>query len=182
MLTGRPEKPGFSLDVWTIKFYIERVASRHLWGNLAATSQSHNGVPTVSGMVRKKGRPMRVIHTSDWHLGQELHGFDRSAEHDAFLDWLARQSIELEADAIIVTGDVYTRSTRPSSPNNGSINLSKALTTCPHLQIVLIGGNHDSAARLGSQTSPRCGPSSPHRGHAASDQSAGRVAHLRYPA
>ena len=50
---------------------------------------------------------MRVIHTSDWHLGQELHGFDRGVEHDAFLDWLADQLIELDADALIVTGDVY---------------------------------------------------------------------------
>ncbi len=33
---------------------------------------------------------MRIVHTSDWHLGHELHGFDRGFEHDAFLDWPLR--------------------------------------------------------------------------------------------
>jgi exonuclease SbcD len=92
---------------------------------------------------------MRVIHTSDWHLGQELHGFDRGVEHDAFLDWLARQLIELEADALIVTGDVYD-TVNPSILAQQRLYqfVKRALTTCPHLQIVLIAGNHDSAARL----------------------------------
>ena len=92
---------------------------------------------------------MRVIHTSDWHLGQELHGFDRGVEHDAFLDWLAGQLIELDADALIVTGDVYD-TVNPPIPAQQRLYqfVNRALTTCPHLQIVLIGGNHDSAARL----------------------------------
>jgi exonuclease SbcD len=92
---------------------------------------------------------MRVIHTSDWHLGQELHGFDRGVEHDAFLDWLATQLIELEADALIVTGDVYD-TVNPSIPAQQRLYqfVKRALTGSPHLQIVLIGGNHDSAARL----------------------------------
>jgi exonuclease SbcD len=92
---------------------------------------------------------MRVIHTSDWHLGQELHGFDRGVEHDAFLDWLAGQLIELEADALIVTGDVYDTVNPPILAQQRLYQFVKnALTICPHLQIVLIGGNHDSAARL----------------------------------
>jgi DNA repair protein SbcD/Mre11 len=92
---------------------------------------------------------MRVIHTSDWHLGQELHGFDRGAEHDAFLDWLAGQLIELDADALIVTGDVYD-TVNPSIAAQQRLYqfVKRALTGSPHLQIVLIGGNHDSAARL----------------------------------
>ena len=92
---------------------------------------------------------MRVIHTSDWHLGQELHGFDRGVEHDAFLDWLAGQLIELEADALIVTGDVYD-TVNPSISAQQRLYqfVKRALTGSPHLQIVLIGGNHDSAARL----------------------------------
>ena len=92
---------------------------------------------------------MRVIHTSDWHLGQELHGFDRGVEHDAFLDWLADQLIELDADALIVTGDVYDTVNPPILAQQRLYQFVKrALTNCPHLQIVLIGGNHDSAARL----------------------------------
>jgi exonuclease SbcD len=92
---------------------------------------------------------MRVIHTSDWHLGQELHGFDRGVEHDAFLDWLAGQLIELSADALIVTGDVYD-TVNPPIPAQQRLYqfVSRALTKNPHLQMVFIGGNHDSAARL----------------------------------
>jgi exonuclease SbcD len=92
---------------------------------------------------------MRVIHTSDWHLGQELHGFDRGVEHDAFLDWLAGQLIELDADALLVTGDVYDTVNPPILAQQRLYQFVKrALMSCPHLQIVLIGGNHDSAARL----------------------------------
>jgi len=92
---------------------------------------------------------MRVIHTSDWHLGQELHGFDRGVEHDAFLDWLASQLIKLDADALIVTGDVYD-TVNPPIPAQQRLYqfLRRALAESPSLQIVLIGGNHDSAARL----------------------------------
>ena len=92
---------------------------------------------------------MRVIHTSDWHLGQELHGFDRGVEHDAFLDWLASQLIKLDADALIVTGDVYD-TVNPPIPAHQRLYqfLRLALAESPSLQIVLIGGNHDSAARL----------------------------------
>lgn len=92
---------------------------------------------------------MRVIHTSDWHLGQELHGFDRRVEHDLFLDWLAEQLIEQKADALIITGDVYD-TVNPPIPAQQRLYkfLRRVITESPHLQIVLIGGNHDSAARL----------------------------------
>lgn len=92
---------------------------------------------------------MRVIHTSDWHLGQELHGFDRGVEQDTFLDWLASQLINLDADALIVTGDVYD-TVNPAVQAQQRLYqfLRRALAETPSLQIVLIGGNHDSAARL----------------------------------
>lgn len=92
---------------------------------------------------------MRLIHTSDWHLGHELHGFDRGVEHAAFLDWLARRLVELNANALIITGDVYD-AVNPPIPAQQRLYrfLSKVLGKCPHLQIVIIGGNHDSAARL----------------------------------
>jgi exonuclease SbcD len=93
---------------------------------------------------------MRVIHTSDWHLGQELHGlFDRGVEHDAFLDWLAGQLVEQDADALIVTGDVYD-TVNPPIPAQRRLYqfVSRVLTKHPLLQMVFIGGNHDSAARL----------------------------------
>jgi exonuclease SbcD len=92
---------------------------------------------------------MRVIHTSDWHIGQELHGFDRGVEHEVFLDWLADQLLNLNVDALIVTGDVYD-TVNPPIPAQQRLYkfLRRALGDNPSLQVVLIGGNHDSAARL----------------------------------
>jgi len=92
---------------------------------------------------------MRLVHTSDWHLGHELHGFDRGVEHTAFLEWLASQLAVLRADALIVTGDVYDTVNPPIPAQQRLYHfLSRILGECPHLQIVIIGGNHDSAARL----------------------------------
>lgn len=92
---------------------------------------------------------MRLIHTSDWHLGQELHTFDRSAEHDAFLAWLLEQSRHLNADALIVTGDIYESANPPVAAQQRLYQfVRRVLTTNDHLQIVLIGGNHDSPGRL----------------------------------
>ncbi|MGH2360034.1 MAG: metallophosphoesterase family protein, partial [bacterium] len=92
---------------------------------------------------------MRLIHTSDWHLGHELHGFDRGVEHDVFFDWLARVLVSLDVDALLVTGDIYD-SVNPSVPAQERLYrfLSRISEDLPDLQVVAIGGNHDSAARL----------------------------------
>ena len=99
--------------------------------------------------LEKKPRSLRIVHASDWHLGHELHGFDRGVEHDIFLDWLASQLVELDADALIVTGDIYD-TVNPPTPAQQRLYqfVRRTLMESPHLQIVLIGGNHDSAARL----------------------------------
>ena len=92
---------------------------------------------------------MRVIHTSDWHLGQEFYGFDRTVEHEAFLGWLADRAVELEADALIVTGDIFDAVNPPVSAQHVLYLFLRDVTVrAPHLEIVMIGGNHDSAARL----------------------------------
>ncbi len=94
-------------------------------------------------------RPVRLVHTSDWHLGHELYGFERGPEHDAFLDWLASKVDELRADGLIVAGDIYD-TVNPPIPAQQRLYrfLSRVLTADPFLEIVIVGGNHDSAARL----------------------------------
>ena len=49
---------------------------------------------------------MRILHTSDWHLGQNFYSKSREAEHQAFLDWLLETAQTHQVDAIIVAGDV----------------------------------------------------------------------------
>lgn len=92
---------------------------------------------------------LRLIHTSDWHLGHELFGHGREAEHDAFLAWLVDQLEEEQADALVVAGDVYDVAHPPVAAMARLYRfLREATDRCPHLQIVMIGGNHDSAARI----------------------------------
>ena len=57
---------------------------------------------------------MRLLHTSDWHLGQNFYSKSRAAEHDAFLTWLLDRAQEHEVDAIIVAGDIFDTGSPPS--------------------------------------------------------------------
>ncbi len=50
---------------------------------------------------------IRILHTADWHLGQTFFGYDRTEEHEAFLDWLAGEILRQEIDALIIAGDVF---------------------------------------------------------------------------
>lgn len=92
---------------------------------------------------------LRLVHTSDWHIGQELHGHGREEEHDTFLAWLLDRLVELEADALVVTGDIYdVANPAVSSMARFYGFLRDALARCPQLQVIIVGGNHDSAARI----------------------------------
>lgn len=90
---------------------------------------------------------MRIIHTSDWHLGQYFFTKSRAAEHQAFLIWLTEQAEQYQVDAIIVAGDVFDTTSPPSYArelyNQFVVRLQK--TGC---QLVILGGNHDSVATL----------------------------------
>jgi len=92
---------------------------------------------------------MRLLHTSDWHLGQTLHNFDRTYEHQCFLDWLLDTIVAEEADALLIAGDVFDTS-NPSAVAQRQLYrfLQQARARMPQLDIVIIAGNHDSPGRL----------------------------------
>ncbi len=92
---------------------------------------------------------LRLFHTADWHLGHHLHGISRQLEHQHFLDWLLHELHSRHADALIIAGDIFD-SANPSSAAQSQLYefLVKARTRQPSLDIILIGGNHDSASRL----------------------------------
>ena len=92
---------------------------------------------------------MRLLHTSDWHLGQTLHNYDRTYEHQCFLDWLLDTIVEEEADALLIAGDIFDNA-NPSSAAQRQLYgfLQRAKARAPQLQIVVIAGNHDSPGRL----------------------------------
>lgn len=92
---------------------------------------------------------MRILHTSDWHLGHTLHEVGREFEHCSFLNWLLAQLREREVDALLIAGDVFdTANPSASAQELWYRFLASALQARPGLQIVVIAGNHDSAARL----------------------------------
>jgi exonuclease SbcD len=92
---------------------------------------------------------MRFLHTSDWHLGQTLHSFERAHEHQCFLDWLLATIVAEQADALLIAGDVYDNA-NPSAASQKQLYrfLRQAKAAVPHLNIVIIAGNHDSPGRL----------------------------------
>jgi exonuclease SbcD len=92
---------------------------------------------------------MRLLHTSDWHLGQTLHNFDRTYEHQCFLDWLLDTIIIEQADALLIAGDVFDNA-NPSAAAQRQLYrfLQQARARAPQLDIVIIAGNHDSPGRL----------------------------------
>ncbi len=97
---------------------------------------------------RDNGVPMRLIHTSDWHLGRTLCGEDLLPHQAVFLDWLLAESVGNRVDAVVVAGDIYDRAVPPT---DAVAVLDRALRqfAAAHIPVLLVSGNHDSAIRLG---------------------------------
>ncbi|NMY49908.1 exonuclease subunit SbcD [Pseudomonas sp. WS 5011] len=91
---------------------------------------------------------MRILHTSDWHLGQHFMGKTRQAEHQAFCAWLIEQVRELAVDAVLIAGDIFDTGAPPSYAREQYNRFIVELrgTGCV---LVVLGGNHDSVAMLG---------------------------------
>jgi len=90
---------------------------------------------------------VRILHTSDWHLGRTLHGEDLHAHHAAFLDHLVALVEERRVDVVLVAGDVYDRAV-PGVPSVTLLGDALARLSA-HATVIVTPGNHDSAARLG---------------------------------
>ena len=92
---------------------------------------------------------MRLIHTSDWHLGQTLHGQERDHEHAQFLAWLLDQLVAHQADALLIAGDVFDTVNPPLKAQERLYDfIVRAHERLPQLEIVMIAGNHDSGGRI----------------------------------
>ncbi|WP_156491711.1 exonuclease subunit SbcD, partial [Oleiphilus sp. HI0123] len=93
---------------------------------------------------------MKIIHSSDWHLGQYFMGKSRQKEHQGFLNWLVEQVLEHEVDAVIVAGDIFDTGAPPSYArelyHKFVIDFSEA--TNKAVPLVIVAGNHDSVAML----------------------------------
>ena len=92
---------------------------------------------------------MKIIHTSDWHLGHEMFSYRRQDEFDEFFRQLRDIVADTQPDALLVSGDVY-HSANPTIPTQTMY--TEAILTlheaCPGMHIIITAGNHDSASRL----------------------------------
>lgn len=94
---------------------------------------------------------MRLLHTSDWHLGHTLKDVPREHEHAAFLAWLGEACVREAPDVLVITGDVFDSATPPASAERMWFEfLAATRRRLPALDIIAIAGNHDSPARLGA--------------------------------
>ena len=96
---------------------------------------------------------MKILHTSDWHIGQKLYTNERYEEHEAFLNWLLQTIVQEDVEVLLVSGDVFDVTT----PSNRALGiyyrfLAECSRVCKH--IIVTGGNHDSISTLNSAQLP----------------------------
>lgn len=91
---------------------------------------------------------MKVLHTSDWHLGQKFNSREREEEHRLALRWLAQLIVEREIELLIIAGDVFDIGNPPNFARTLYYNFFKEIrrSSCRH--IVITAGNHDSPHML----------------------------------
>ncbi|TYP89848.1 exonuclease SbcCD subunit D [Blastococcus xanthinilyticus] len=92
---------------------------------------------------------MRLLHTSDWHIGRTLHGTDLLGEQEAVLSGLVAVVTAERVDVVVVAGDVYDRAV-PSADATGVLDRVVGRLLATGAKVVLTPGNHDSARRLGT--------------------------------
>ena len=92
---------------------------------------------------------MKILATSDWHLGNLFHGNDRLPEHKHFLKWLLEQIEEQKPDALLIAGDIFDNGNPSAAAQTVYYEfLADATHLCPSMQVIITAGNHDSASRL----------------------------------
>ncbi len=91
---------------------------------------------------------MKILHTSDWHLGQRLLAFDREEEHRLALDWLLEVIHEKKVELLLVAGDIFDTGNPPHYARSLYYNFLTRLLGAQCRHVVIVGGNHDSPAML----------------------------------
>jgi exonuclease SbcD len=92
---------------------------------------------------------MKILHTSDWHLGHVLYEYDRTHEHRSFLDQLVAIAEQERPDALIVCGDVFDRVVPSVEARQLYVNTLLSLRDrCPDMRIVITAGNHDGKSAI----------------------------------
>lgn len=96
---------------------------------------------------------MKILHTSDWHIGQRLHGKDRFDEHEKFFSWLLQTIQDKQIDLLLIAGDIFD----VGYPSNSALQqYYRFLTQCKASscqKLIITGGNHDYVSTLNAPKS-----------------------------
>lgn len=91
---------------------------------------------------------MRILHTSDWHLGKNLEGYSRMDEQESFLKDFINIALENQVDLIIISGDIYDSPNPPARAEKMFYDTLKKLSSNGEIITLVIAGNHDNPERL----------------------------------
>ena len=92
---------------------------------------------------------VHFLHTSDWHLGQFFYNHSRQYEHEQFLSWLLGQIQQKQPNALLIAGDIFDVINPASAAQKQLYQfLADAHALAPHMQTLMIAGNHDSGYRI----------------------------------
>ena len=91
---------------------------------------------------------MKILHTSDWHLGQKFIYYDRLEEHRLALDWLLELIVKENVEVLLVAGDIFDIGNPPNYARSLYYNFLRKLLATPCRQVVITAGNHDSPSML----------------------------------
>jgi exonuclease SbcD len=91
---------------------------------------------------------MKILHTSDWHLGHTLYGYDRQEEQQDMLQQILEITRKERPDAFLLSGDVYDIP-QPSATSQKMFSefMAKLHKAVPGMRIIVTAGNHDSGMR-----------------------------------
>ena len=91
---------------------------------------------------------MKILHTSDWHLGKRLEEFSRLEEQKAVMQEICEIAEREQADAVIVAGDLFDTFNPPTEAIDLLYKTLKRLTANGRRPVIAIAGNHDSPDRI----------------------------------
>jgi DNA repair protein SbcD/Mre11 len=96
---------------------------------------------------------MRILHTADWHLGVTTNRLSRADDHERFFGWLLGFLEDYTVDALVVAGDIFDTQQPSAAAQDQYYRFLARAAQLEGLQIVMVGGNHDSASRLDAPSS-----------------------------
>jgi metallophosphoesterase superfamily enzyme len=120
----------------------------HIFFDLACTVWSERSDRSTEGNLKSHLKELKILHTSDWHLGRALYGCKRYDEYEAFLNWMVALIDSEDIDVLMVAGDVFDNSTPSKHGQEVYFRFLSRVAASP---------NHPVAVKEGSKHSFACG-------------------------